>query len=216
MSHHWREGNLTIVPASVQKTRIASVNKWNKSFKDFLNQHVKTKRNNHVCIFAGQTEYLTRLCCTGYLYTNLVVWINAWINNYIHYFIWDVITYQCPNFIVSLREPALKLCYVRVIASHNCMWTLSLIDALNSIIAIWRNSITTYIKQLLTGLHCLGFGSRPLWQCMCWMNLFENTYGSIRYYHSPTFLTHNWLIVVGKLFNSFFRCLFLFCVHAFI
>ena len=132
---------------------------------------------------AGHTESLTRLCRTGYLYTNLVVWISAWMNNYIHYFIWDVITYQCPNFIVSLWEPALKLCYVRIIASHNCMWTLSLIDALNSIIAIWRNSI----KQILTVLHYVGFGSHPLWQYMCWMNFFDKT-TDIRYFvYMPSF-----------------------------
>ena len=102
--------------------------------------------------------------------------LNKWIDNYIQYFTWDVITYQSLiSSSCSLRQSALKLCYVRVIASHNCMWTLSLIDALNSIIAIWRNSITPYIKQILTVLHYLGFGSHPLWQCMCWMDFFDKT-----------------------------------------
>ena len=81
--------------------------------------------------------YLHKLTKTG-----------IWIRNYIHNFIWDVITPPCPNFNDDLAKTSLRLWHGWVITSYCFAWMYSLIIAQSLRLTHWGRVTHICVSKL--------------------------------------------------------------------
>ena len=108
---------------------------WNFNIQSTYNLRFRFKLilrlRNALCIF---WDGITNHNHPGLVSSTGIRCARAWICNYIHSSIWDVITHPCPNFNGILKELPLKLRHGWISTRHCFVWSWLWTHALKSML----------------------------------------------------------------------------------